>query len=157
MNKSDRRKAAKPEYGSDLISNLPDHILLPIISGLLSTEEIIRTSVFVQTMEVSVDFSSLSRLTMSPRMEALRKIEKTADSKNLFIGMSTVERWIHAAVMRNVKQLDLSFGSMEKSEDMVMPHCLVITCASLEEATIDPELNATPVVYWNFSCGIFDD
>ncbi|KAM0071808.1 putative leucine-rich repeat domain superfamily [Helianthus debilis subsp. tardiflorus] len=47
--------------------------------------------------------------------------------------MSTVGRWIHDAVMRKVKLLDLSFGPRVEDYDefMELPHSL-LTCDSLE-------------------------
>lgn len=44
-----------------------------------------------------------------------------------------VERWIHVAVTRNVKQLDLMFFfKEEETGDINLPYCLV-TCGSLKE------------------------
>ncbi|KAL7602497.1 hypothetical protein Lser_V15G23337 [Lactuca serriola] len=45
--------------------------------------------------------------------------------------MSTVSRWIHMVVTRNVKQLDLTVCTKENDEAFELPHCLV-TCSSLE-------------------------
>ncbi|XP_042758199.1 putative F-box/LRR-repeat protein At3g28410 isoform X4 [Lactuca sativa] len=45
MEKSERPKASRREDGIDLISNMPDHILLLILSRLKSTEEVIRSSI----------------------------------------------------------------------------------------------------------------
>ncbi|KAI3790665.1 hypothetical protein L2E82_03881 [Cichorium intybus] len=112
MNKYEWQEASKHEDGVDLISSLPDPSLVLILSGLPSTEESIRTSILSRRWR-SVDLDSF-------RLSSL-------DDYN----MSTVEQWIRATVMRNVKQLDLSFSLKANSEDMVMPHCLV-TCASLE-------------------------
>ncbi|KAL4590302.1 hypothetical protein LXL04_003230 [Taraxacum kok-saghyz] len=114
MNKSDMRKASKHEDEADLISNLPDHVLLLILSGLPYTEEIIRTSI------------------LSRRWS-----------------MSTIERWIHAAVMRNVKQLDLSSPSQGKSENMVLPHCASLEVLSLcfrDRRLILPRFSGFPVL-----------
>ncbi|CAH1434749.1 unnamed protein product [Lactuca virosa] len=113
MNNSVQRKASKHEDGVDLISNLPDPLLLLILSGLPSTEEQIRTSI-------------LSRRWRSVDLDCFRL--SGWDSYRTL----TVERWIHATIMKNVKQLDLSFEPKEKYfEDMVIPHCLM-TCTSLE-------------------------
>nr|KAJ0203610.1 hypothetical protein LSAT_V11C500255770 [Lactuca sativa] len=58
--------------------------------------------------------------------------------------MSTVERWIHLVVTRNVKQLNLTFSPKEKTKAIELPHCLV-TCSSLEvlrlEWVISPGLS----------------
>nr|GEY18375.1 hypothetical protein [Tanacetum cinerariifolium] len=45
--------------------------------------------------------------------------------------MSTVRRWIRAAVSRKVKVLDLNFGPSSEDEVIELPKCL-ITCDSLE-------------------------
>ncbi|KAI3790668.1 hypothetical protein L2E82_03884 [Cichorium intybus] len=115
MNKTQRREASKHEDGVDLISSLQDPILLLILSGLPSTEESIRTSI-------------LSRRWRSVDLDTFRL---SSSKSYTYYSASTVEQWIRATVMRNVKQLDLSFTLKKKSEDMVMPHC-VVTCASLE-------------------------
>lgn len=44
--------------------------------------------------------------------------------------MSTIERWIQAAVLHNVKLIDLKFWPRDYI-DIKLPHCLV-TCKSLE-------------------------
>ncbi|KAI3790663.1 hypothetical protein L2E82_03879 [Cichorium intybus] len=109
MEKSERPKASKREDGVDLISNMPDCILLLILSHLPHTEEVIRSSI------------------LSRRWS-----------------MSTVGRWIHAAVTRNVKELDLGFCPKDITEDVELPHCLV-TCNSLKKAEILPELKGNTV------------
>lgn len=48
-----------------------------------------------------------------------------------YYDMSTIRRWIHAAVVRKIKLLDLMFGPIDEPEDLEIPHCLV-TCSSLE-------------------------
>ncbi|KAL4590287.1 hypothetical protein LXL04_003215 [Taraxacum kok-saghyz] len=51
-----------------------------------------------------------------------------------YYSMSTIGRWIHAAVTRNVKRLEfwfLGFCPMKPIGDVELPHCLV-TCGSLE-------------------------
>nr|KAJ0203255.1 hypothetical protein LSAT_V11C500255880 [Lactuca sativa] len=50
--------------------------------------------------------------------------------------MSTVRRWIHMAVTRNVKKLQLAFYPEEENEDVEIPYCLV-TCCSLEALMLD--------------------
>ncbi|CAI9292400.1 unnamed protein product [Lactuca saligna] len=45
MDKSKQANASEGEDGVDLISNLPDHVLQLILSGIPSTEEAIRTSI----------------------------------------------------------------------------------------------------------------
>ncbi|XP_052619966.1 FBD-associated F-box protein At2g26860-like [Lactuca sativa] len=146
MNNSVQRKASKHEDGVDLISNLPDPLLLLILSGLQSTEEQIRTSIlsrrwrYLWTLVPSLDLKPLAKLQNSKFKEFVYWVllNRSVDLYCFRLSgwdsyrTSTVERWIHATVMKNVKQLDLSFGPKEKYiEDMMIPHCLM-TCTSLE-------------------------
>ncbi|CAH1426984.1 unnamed protein product [Lactuca virosa] len=50
--------------------------------------------------------------------------------------MWTVGRWIHAAVTRNVKKLELTLSPNQNYEDIEMPHCLV-TSGSVEVLELD--------------------
>ncbi|KAI3790670.1 hypothetical protein L2E82_03887 [Cichorium intybus] len=149
MNKYERQEASKHEDGVDLFSSLPDPSLVLILSGLPSTEESIRTSILSRRWRYL--WTSIPSLDLVPRQGRNPKLEKSKFKEFVYwvllnrsvdldsfrlsssdhYSMSTVEQWIRATVMRNVKQLDLSFNLKEKSGDMVMPHCLV-TCASLE-------------------------
>ncbi|KAL4590304.1 hypothetical protein LXL04_003232 [Taraxacum kok-saghyz] len=172
MNKSDMRKASKHEDGADLISNLPDHILLLILSGLPSTEEIIRTSIlsrrwrYLWTSIPSLDLvyprerkpSGKSNYSKFKEFVDWVLLNRSADldsfrvSHSLYYSMSTIERWIHAAVMRNVKQLDLVFPSNWKSEDMAMP-----VCASLEVLRVIQRINGDSVKDFLESCPMLED
>ncbi|CAI9285285.1 unnamed protein product [Lactuca saligna] len=58
--------------------------------------------------------------------------------------MSTVGRWIHMAVTRNVKQLQLMFSPEEENEDVEMPNCLV-TGSSLEVLRLNLRFRCLPV------------
>ncbi|KAL4590305.1 hypothetical protein LXL04_003233 [Taraxacum kok-saghyz] len=152
MNESGVRKASKHEDGADLISKLPDPILRLILSRAPSTEEIIRTSIlstrwrYLWTSIPSLDlrYRAKDNSEVSQFNEFVDRIllnrsvdlDRVRLSCSDYYSMSTVERWIHATVMRNVKQLDLSFSPKEKSENVVMPDCLV-TCASLEVLKLD--------------------
>ncbi|CAH1448161.1 unnamed protein product [Lactuca virosa] len=49
----------------------------------------------------------------------------------LLKNISTVYQWIEAAVLRNIKQLHLSFCSEDLFKHIELPHCLV-TCDSLQ-------------------------
>ncbi|KAI3790667.1 hypothetical protein L2E82_03883 [Cichorium intybus] len=175
MNKYERQEASKHEDGVDLISSLPDPILILILSGLPSTEESIRTSILSRRWRYL--WTSIPSLDLVPRQGRNRKLEKSKfkefvnwvllsrsadlDSFRLscrgYYSMSTVEQWIRATVMRNVKQLDLSFSLKANSEDMVMPHCLV-TCASLEvlslpcERVILPSFSGFPAFRFLSQC-----
>lgn len=68
MKKSEQGKEPEGEDGIDMISNLPDHVLQLILSGIPSTEEVIRTSILSKKMEASVDFSSIYRHRLYPRI-----------------------------------------------------------------------------------------
>ncbi|KAL4590290.1 hypothetical protein LXL04_003218 [Taraxacum kok-saghyz] len=154
MKKSERPKASNGEDGVDLISNMPDAILVLILSRLSSTEEQIRSSVlsrrwrYLWTAVPSVDMQLLSReeSKQSKFKEFMYWVlaSKTVnlDSFRLrffYWGFSkqnciaTVWRWVHLAVMRNVKQIDLCFtiGYKKKREAIELPHYLV-SCGSLE-------------------------
>ncbi|CAI9285276.1 unnamed protein product [Lactuca saligna] len=126
---------------------MPDAILVLILSRLSSTEEAIRSSILSRRWRFL--WTALPSLEINlPCREEFKKNEfkefvywvlasKTVDldsfrlcCENLY-SMSTVERWIHMAVTRNVKHLNLTFFPKEKTKAIELPHCLV-TCSSLE-------------------------
>ncbi|KAJ0797054.1 putative F-box domain, FBD domain, leucine-rich repeat domain superfamily [Helianthus annuus] len=132
----------------DMINNLPDHILQLILSGLPTTEEAVRTSIlstrwrYLWTSLPSLDLDCTRILTNSKRnefKEFVKRIlvDQTLDLESFrlccenYYDMSTVGQWIHAAVMRKVKLLDLTFCSRVDGEVIKLPHSLV-TCDSLE-------------------------
>ncbi|KAL4590288.1 hypothetical protein LXL04_003216 [Taraxacum kok-saghyz] len=152
MNKSERPKASKGEDGVDLISNMPDAILLLILSRLSSTEEQIRSSIlsrrwrYLWTAVPSVDMQLLSR-EESKQSEFKEFMYWVLASKTVNLdsfrlsfykwdSIATVWRWVHLAVMRNVKQIDLLFGYKEKTKAIELPHYLV-SCGSLEVLKLD--------------------
>ncbi|CAI9292398.1 unnamed protein product [Lactuca saligna] len=92
--------------GVDMISKLPDDILELILSRIPSTEELTRTSILSRRWSFRLWCASC-------------------------YNMSTIRRWIHAAVVRKVKLLDMLFRPIDDSVDIEMPDCLV-ACASLE-------------------------
>ncbi|KAL4590306.1 hypothetical protein LXL04_003234 [Taraxacum kok-saghyz] len=152
MNKSGRTKPSEHEDGVDLISNLPDPILHLILSRVPSSEEITRTSIlsrrwrYVWTSGPSLDLrygaSDDSKISQFKEFVDRVLLNRSVDLDRLrlscsdYYSRSTVERWIHATVMRNIKQLELSFSPKEESENLVIPDCLV-TCASLEVLKLD--------------------
>lgn len=151
MKKSKQAKASECEVGVDMISNLPDPVLQLILSRLQGTEEVIRTSIlskrwrYLWTSVPSIDIDYTRRLKPSKIFKKNRfkdfvywvLLNKTLDLDSFrlwcsnYYNMSTIRQWIHVAVMRKVKLLDLMFCSREESEDIEVPHCLV-TCSSLE-------------------------
>ncbi|CAH1426976.1 unnamed protein product [Lactuca virosa] len=150
MKKFERPKASKGEDRIDLISNMPDSILLLILSLLSSTEEvIIRSSILSRRWRyLWTSIPSLDLFSRFHREDKLKKDEfkdfvfwvlanRSVDLDCLDLGcfdhytLSTVRRWIHMAVTRNVKQLHLMFYPQDENEDVEMPPCLV-SCVSLE-------------------------
>ncbi|XP_023757462.1 F-box/FBD/LRR-repeat protein At1g16930 [Lactuca sativa] len=154
MKESKRAKTLEGELdGVDLISNLPDRVLQLILSRLQGTEEAIRSSIlsrrwrYLWTSIPSIDIDYTRGLEHDPQMVlesigfknfvswVLLNKPIDLDSFRLrcadYYDMTTIRQWIHAAVVRKVKQLDLMFSPIDESEDIEMPYCLV-TCGSLE-------------------------
>ncbi|KAL7598088.1 hypothetical protein Lser_V15G23345 [Lactuca serriola] len=144
-----KSEASKCEDGVDLISNMPDSILLLILSLLSSTEEVIRSSILSRRWRyLWTSIPSLDLFSRFHREDKFKKDEfkdfvfwvlanRSVDLDCLHLGcfdhytLSTVRRWIHMAVTRNVKQLQLMFYPEDEDGDVEIPHCLV-TCGSLE-------------------------
>ncbi|KAM0071802.1 putative leucine-rich repeat domain superfamily [Helianthus debilis subsp. tardiflorus] len=134
----------------DMISNLPDHILQLILSGLPTSKKQFEQA-FCQhgggTCGLhalpSLDLDCTRRLTNFKKNEFKEfvywvLVNKTLDLDSFrlccgsYYNMSTVGRWIHAAVMRKVKLLDLSFSPRVEDDEVIkLPHSLV-TCHTLE-------------------------
>ncbi|XP_023757467.1 F-box/FBD/LRR-repeat protein At1g78750 [Lactuca sativa] len=152
MKKSKLAKKSEGELdGVDMISNLPDHILHLILSRLEGTQQSIRSSIlsrrwrYLWTSVPSIDISYVRRLDHLPEWDSNRFREfvywlflnkpQHLESFRLWCAninsMLTIRHWIHAAVMRKVKLLDLMFCPIDESEDIRVPHSLV-TCGSLE-------------------------
>ncbi|XP_023757469.1 F-box/LRR-repeat protein 13 [Lactuca sativa] len=137
MKKSKQAKASEPNDGVDMFSKLPDHILNLILSGLPSTEEVIRTSIlstrwrYLWTSVPSIDIDYLRGLTSQKKFKkrkfkefvysVLLKNSLDLDSFRLCCAndysMSTVRQWIEAAVGRKVKVVDLIFRPREQYKD----------------------------------------
>ncbi|XP_076899058.1 F-box/FBD/LRR-repeat protein At3g52680-like [Bidens hawaiensis] len=133
------------------MNNLLDHILHLILSLLPATEEAARTSIlstrwrYLWTLLPSIDLDC----TRSPKpFTSFIKNEfkefvywvllnKTVDLESFRLScvnhynLPTVERWIHSAVMRKVKRMDLSFCPRVNDEVIKLPYSLV-KCDSLE-------------------------
>ncbi|KAI3790662.1 hypothetical protein L2E82_03878 [Cichorium intybus] len=171
MKKSERPNASKLEDGVDLISSMPDGILVLILSRIPYTEEVIRSSILsgrwsmsmvdkwihaavtrnvkkldlwfcpkditedVEMPQCLVTCGSLEGMKESERPKASKReggVDLISSMPDDYYSMSTVGRWIHAAVTRNVKELDLWFCPKDITDDVEMPHCLV-TYGSLED------------------------
>ncbi|CAH1427140.1 unnamed protein product [Lactuca virosa] len=145
MEKSEPPKASNFEDDVDFISSMPDAILLLILSRLLSTEEVIRSSIlsrrwkYLWTAVPSLHIRYRRELKKTKFIEfvywVLANITVNLDSFRLYCGdyycMSTVWRWIHVAVRKNVKELHLELHPNKLTDVFEMPHCLA-TCGSLE-------------------------
>ncbi|CAI9285281.1 unnamed protein product [Lactuca saligna] len=149
MKKFERPKASKGEDGVDLISNMPDSILLLILSLLSSTEEVIRNSILSRRWRyLWTSIPSLELFSRFHREDKLKKDEfkdfvfwvlanRSVDLDCLDLGcfdnytMPRIGQWIHMAIIRNVRQLHLMFYPEEETDHVKMPHCLM-TCCSLE-------------------------
>ncbi|XP_071686490.1 FBD-associated F-box protein At2g26860-like [Rutidosis leptorrhynchoides] len=145
MENSKRTKPSKGNNGVDRISNLPDPILHLILSRLPETEEVVRTSIlstgwrYLWTSMTSLDIDCRRGFDPSNFNEFVYWVllNQTLDLDTFRLSCinnnynkSTVWRWIHAAVMRKVKFLDLTFCPISRSEDVELPHCMVM-CESL--------------------------
>lgn len=124
MKKSEQPKASKREDGVDLISNMPDPI-----------EDAIRTSILSRRWRYLWTSGNFKRSKFKEFVHWVLVIRSVdLDILRLccsnYYGMSLIGRWIHIAVMKNVKELDLICTPKEE-EDVEMPHCLA-TCGSLK-------------------------
>ncbi|KAL4590329.1 hypothetical protein LXL04_003257 [Taraxacum kok-saghyz] len=152
MKKSERPKASKHEDGVDLISSMPDGVLLMILSCNLRTEEVVRSSILsrrwrylwtaIPSVEIDVRYKENVTQNTVKQSEFKEFVYWVLSNRSAdldcfrlfcfdFYSMSTVGRWIHIAVTRNVKRLVLGFGPKERAADVELPHCLV-NCGSLE-------------------------
>lgn len=129
MKKSQRPMTLKREDGVDLISNMLDHILLLILSDLSSIEEVIRTNIlstrwrYLWTLVPSVEMIHpnnklpYNQCPMNKCEEFVYWVllNRSVDFDRLYLfcsefcDTSTVGRWIHAAVTKNVKQIDFTY------------------------------------------------
>ncbi|CAI9285262.1 unnamed protein product [Lactuca saligna] len=142
--------ASKCEDGIDLISDMPDFILLLILSGLRLTKEVIQTIILSRRLRYL--WTSIPSLDIFYRQDKLKEdtfkefvywvlanrsfdLDRFRLSCYYHYTRSKLGRWIHMAVTRNIKKLDLMFCPKKESEDIKdieMPHCLV-TCRSLKD------------------------
>nr|KAJ0204617.1 hypothetical protein LSAT_V11C500255860 [Lactuca sativa] len=98
MKKSKAPKASKCEDGVDLISNIPDAILLLILSHLYYR--------FYQDKLKKDKFKDFVYWVLASRSVDLDRFRLGCLD---YYTMLTVGRWIHMAVTRNVKKLELKF------------------------------------------------
>ncbi|KAL4590296.1 hypothetical protein LXL04_003224 [Taraxacum kok-saghyz] len=152
MKKSERPKASKREDGVDLISKMPDAILLLILSRLSSTGEQIRSSIlsrrwrYLWTAVPSVDMQFLSEEESKQSqfkefvywVLACKTVNLDSFRLSLYYcdSIATVWRWVRLAVTRNFKQFDFSFWTIKDTKPIELPHYLV-SCSSLEVLRLD--------------------
>ncbi|GJR13637.1 F-box domain containing protein [Tanacetum coccineum] len=156
--KSKRTKSPKPDF----ISNQPDPLLQLILQGLPNTEEIVRTSILSKRWRflwTSIPFFPSLNIDCERALKPLPKknfkdfvtwslannTTVDLDSFRLrcleYYKLSTVKKWIKAAVTRNVKSLELMFSPKNKYSAIKFPSCL-ITCDSLEVLRLSLYRNA---------------
>ncbi|KAJ0589746.1 putative F-box domain, leucine-rich repeat domain superfamily, F-box-like domain superfamily [Helianthus annuus] len=149
MKKFKLNEASKRKKGVDMISNLPDHVLQLILSGLPTTEEAVRTSVLSKRWRYlwasipsrDADCTrKLSNFNESQFKEFVDRllIDRSVDLDSFRLrcenhyDMSTVWRWIRDAIIRNVKLLDLSFSPRVDDDQVIRLPPILLTCDSLE-------------------------
>ncbi|MFS7931176.1 putative leucine-rich repeat domain superfamily, F-box-like domain superfamily [Helianthus anomalus] len=134
MKKFKRNKASKRKKGVDMISNLPDHVLQLILSGLPTTEEAVQTSVLSKGWSEFKEFVDRLLLDRSIDLDSFRlRCENHYD-------MSTVWRWIRDAFMRNVKLLDLSFSPRVDDDQVIRLYLSFTSTLRLPTVTGFPAL-----------------
>lgn len=154
MEKPGQASESKPINDVNIISNLPDDILELILSLLSTTEEVVRTSIllkrWIYLWKTIKSFPSLN-IDCSRRLKPFKKSKhnnkfkkfvywalenETLDLDSFSLSClnyyhnSTIERWIHAAVRRKVKSLELILR-VDDERIRLLPHC-VINSDSLE-------------------------
>nr|KAJ0206602.1 hypothetical protein LSAT_V11C500255540 [Lactuca sativa] len=103
MKKSERPNASIRKDGVDLISNMSDHILLLILSV---------SSVELRYPELPDKYHPMKKL---EELVYWILVSKSIDFDRLHLfclehcNSSTIGRWIHAAVTKNVKQIDFTY------------------------------------------------
>ncbi|KAJ0581709.1 putative F-box domain, leucine-rich repeat domain superfamily, F-box-like domain superfamily [Helianthus annuus] len=149
MKKFKLNEASKRKKGVDMISNLPDHVLQLILSGLPTTEEAVRTSVLSKRWRYlwasipsrDADCTrKLSNFNESQFKEFVDRllIDRSVDLDSFRLrcenhyDMWTVWRWIRDAIIRNVKLLDLSFSPRVDDDQVIRLPPILLTCDSLE-------------------------
>ncbi|XP_023757535.1 F-box/FBD/LRR-repeat protein At5g22660 [Lactuca sativa] len=147
MELSKKVNASKHEYGVDKISSLPNLVLQLVLSSLPTTEEVIRTSIlstrwkYVWTSIPSIDIDC-SRGSEFSRNKFKKFVDRVLAKGSLDLegvclccsdhySMQIVQKWIHAVVKRNIKQLHLLFCCGHWLKSIHLPDCLM-TCGSLE-------------------------
>ncbi|KAJ0932113.1 putative F-box domain, FBD domain, leucine-rich repeat domain superfamily [Helianthus annuus] len=160
MKKFKRNKASKRQKGVDMISNLPDHVLQLILSGLPTTEEAVRTSVLSKRWRYlwasipSRDADCTRKLTNFNESEFKEFVDRLLLDRSVDLDsfrlrcenhydMSTVWRWIRDAIIRKVKLLDLSFSPRVDDDQVIRLPPILVTCDSLEVLRLSLSFTST--------------
>ncbi|KAL4562923.1 hypothetical protein LXL04_026954 [Taraxacum kok-saghyz] len=143
MENRKQSRTSEDRDGVDMISKLPDPILHLILSRLQSTEEVIRTSILssrwrhLWTSVPSIDIDYSRRLNPNEEFEK-NKFEhfvshvlstNTLDLDTFrlhctnYYNMSTIKQWIHVAITRKVKLIDLMFCPKDQLDYIEVPDC----------------------------------
>ncbi|PWA50396.1 F-box domain, FBD domain, Leucine-rich repeat domain, L domain-like protein [Artemisia annua] len=155
MKKPKRAQPPNHKNGFDFISNMPDVVLLLILQGLSTTEEIVRTSILSTRWRylwtsipfIDLDVSRGPKNPTKPQKKRFKEfVSRVLENQTLDLNSFrlrclnyympvTIWRWVNTAVMRKAKRIDLMFFTKE-NHVIKWPHCLV-TCDSLESLRLD--------------------
>ncbi|CAI9292392.1 unnamed protein product [Lactuca saligna] len=126
MELSKKVNASEHEDGVDKISSLPDPVLQLILSGLPTTEEVFRTSILSTRWK-----NKFKKFVDGVLAKGSLDLESVRLCCSDHYSMQIVQKWIHAVVKRNIKQLHLLFCCGHWLKSIHLPDCLM-TCGSLE-------------------------
>ncbi|PWA39551.1 F-box domain, FBD domain, Leucine-rich repeat domain, L domain-like protein [Artemisia annua] len=155
MTRPKRTKPPKHKNGVDFISNMPDVVLLLILQGLSTTEEIVRTSILSTRWRylwtsipfIDLDVSRGPKNPTKPQKKRFKEfVSRVLENQTLDLNSFrlrclnyympvTIWRWVNTAVTRKAKKIDLMFCTRE-NHVIKWPQCLV-TCDSLESLRLD--------------------
>ncbi|KAL7602495.1 hypothetical protein Lser_V15G23335 [Lactuca serriola] len=118
---------------------MPDAIFVLILSRHPSTKQAIRSSIlsrrwrnlWIAVPSLHIRYGRKNEKSKFKEFVYWVLASKTVDLDSFHLCCDSYWRWIHMAVTRNVKQLNLTFSPKEKTEAVELPHCLV-TCSFLE-------------------------
>ncbi|PWA18557.1 F-box domain, FBD domain, Leucine-rich repeat domain, L domain-like protein [Artemisia annua] len=134
---------------------MPDVVLLLILQGLSTTEEIVRTSILSTRWRylwtsipfIDLDVSRGPKNPTKPQKKRFKEfVSRVLENQTLDLNSFrlrclnyympvTIWRWVNTAVTRKAKRIDLMFCTRE-NHVIKWPQCLV-TCDSLESLRLD--------------------